>query len=172
MSFLFVGSSGLKPNLIGIEFFIKKVLKYIDIDLYIIGKGMEKYKEKFEKIDKKIKVIGTVDEMEPYYLNVDAVIAPIFSGGGMKVKTAEALSYGKTIFGTTEAFEGYEVDYDKIGGLCNTADEFVKKINNYLKWWNENNRPKFNEYSKNIFKEKYSYESSLKKFKNLFRELE
>ena len=132
---------------------------------------MEKYKEKFEKMNSKVKVLGTVDSLDEYYLNADVVIAPIFSGGGMKVKTAEALSYGKTIFGTKEAFEGYEVDYDKIGGLCNTKEEFIEKINKYIKWWEENNKPKFNEYSKTIFKEKYSYESSLEKFKKLFREL-
>lgn len=171
MNILFIGTASLKPNLIGIEFFIKEVLSYIDVELCIIGKGMEKYKEKFEKLNSKVKVLGTVDSLDEYYLNANVVIAPIFSGGGMKVKTAEALSYGKTIFGTKEAFEGYEVDYDKVGGLCNTAEEFIEKINKYIKWWEENNKPKFNEYSETIFKEKYSYESSLEKFKKLFREL-
>jgi hypothetical protein len=69
---------------------------------------------------------GYVDNIARYYINADAVIAPIFSGSGMKTKTIEAMSYGKTIFGTNEAFAGIECDYDKIGGLCNTAEEFIR----------------------------------------------
>lgn len=38
------------------------------------------------------------------------MVMPIFSGSGMKVKTAEALMYGKFLIGTKEAFEGYEID--------------------------------------------------------------
>ena len=168
---LFVGVGTFLPNIEGIEFFIRNVLSNLDIVFFIVGKDTELYKEKWEKMNSKVRVLGTVDSLDECYLNADAVITPIFSGGGMKVKTAEALSYGKTIFGTKEAFEGYEVNYDKVGGLCNTAEEFMKKINKYIKWWEENNKPKFNEYSKTIFKEKYSYESSLEKFKKLFKEL-
>lgn len=166
---LFVGVGTFLPNIEGIEFFIKNVLLNLDVAFFIVGKDTEQYKEKWEKMNSKVKVLGTVNSLDEYYLNADAVIAPIFSGGGMKVKTAEALSYGKTIFGTKEAFEGYEVDCDKVGGLCNTAEEFIEKINKYIKFWEENDRPKFNEYSKTIFKEKYSYESSLEKFEKIFK---
>lgn len=169
---LFIGTGNFLPNVQGIEFFIKKILPYIDVELEIIGKGTEINREKWEKLSSKVKVRGTVESLDEYYNNVDAVIAPIYIGGGMKVKTAEALSYGKTIFGTTEAFEGYEVDYEKVGGLCNTAQEFIETITKYIEWWKNNGKPTFNEYSYQIFKEKYSYESSLKKFKEVFEELE
>lgn len=169
---LFVGIGTFLPNIQGIEFFIKKVLPYIDAELEIVGKGTETNKEKWESLNSKAKVRGTVESLDEYYNNADSVIAPIFIGGGMKVKTAEALSYGKTIFGTTEAFEGYEVNYKEVGGLCNTAEEFIKSITEYIKWWKINNKPTFNEYSYQIFKEKYSYEASLKKFKEIFEELE
>ena len=169
---LFVGVAGHVPNIEGLIFFIEKIISKIDAELIIVGKNMENYKEKFESYDNKIKVIGTVERLDEYYLKVDAVISPIFSGGGMKIKTGEALSYGKTIFGTTEAFEGYEVDYSKVGGLCNTVEEFIEVINNYIEWWKNNDKPTFNKYSYQIFKEKYSYEASLKSFKEIFEELE
>ena len=41
----------------------------------------------------------------------------------MKVKTCEALMFGKNIIGTKEAFEGYELDYQKVGAMCNTKEE-------------------------------------------------
>lgn len=89
----------------------------------------------------------------------------------MKVKTGEALMYGKSIFGTIEAFQGYEIDYEKIGGVCNTAEEFIEKINNYIRYWKNNGRPKMNNYANEIFIKKYSYNFSIKKFKKLFDEL-
>lgn len=163
---LFVGVGGFIPNMQGIEFFIKKVLPKLDAELNIIGKNMENYREFLT--DEKVNIIGTVDILDDYYLCADAVIAPIFCGGGMKVKTAEALMYGKTIFGTAEAFEGYELDYDKVGGLCNTADEFIEKINEYIKNYKG---LKENNYSRSIFVKKYSYEASEKLFKKMLEEL-
>ena len=169
---LFVGVGTFLPNIQGIEFFIKNVIPYINVKLEIVGKNTELNKEKWERLNSKVEVKGTVDSLDNYYNEANAVIAPIFIGGGMKVKTAEALSYGKTIFGTTEAFEGYEVDYSKVGGLCNTVEEFIEVINNYIEWWKNNDKPTFNKYSYQIFKEKYSYEASLKSFKEIFEELE
>lgn len=163
---LFVGVAGFTPNMQGIQFFIKNVLPELDVELNIVGKNMENYKELLE--NEKVNIIGTVDALDDYYLCADIVIAPIFLGGGMKVKTAEALMYGKTIFGTTEAFEGYELNYDKVGGLCNTADEFIEKINKYIKNYNG---LKENKYSKDIFMEKYSYEASKKLFEKVLKEL-
>lgn len=173
LKILFVGTASLKANVTGIEFFIDKVLKCLtNIELNIVGKGFEKYKENFENKNKNINVIGTVERLDQHYIDNDIIIAPIFAGGGMKVKTAEALSYGKTIFGTKEAFEGYEVDYKKVGGLCNTAEEFIEAITEYIEWWKNNDKPTFNEYSYQIFKEKYSYEASMKKFEEIFKKLE
>lgn len=169
---LFVGVGTFLPNIQGIEFFIKNVIPYINAKLEIVGKNTELNKEKWEGLNSKVEVKGTVDSLDNYYNEANAVIAPIFIGGGMKVKTAEALSYGKTIFGTTEAFEGYEIDYKKVGGLCDTAEEFIQTINNYIEWWKNNDKPTFNKYSYQVFKEKYSYEASLKSFKEIFEELE
>lgn len=169
---LFVGIGTFLPNIQGIEFFIKNVMPYIDVELEIVGKNTETNREKWENLNSKIKVKGTVDNLDNYYNKADAVVAPIFIGGGMKVKTAEALSYGKTIFGTKEAFEGYEVDYEKVGGLCNTAEEFIEAITKYIELWKISNKSSFNEYSYQIFKEKYSYEASIKKFEEILKKLE
>ena len=168
---LFVGVANFIPNLSGLEFFIQKVLPELNAKLIIVGKGMEKYKKVFERVNEKVNVIGTVENLEEYYLKANAVVAPIFIGGGMKIKTGEALMYGKSIFGTTEAFQGYEVDYEKIGGICNTAEEFILKINNYIKYWENNGKFEENKYSKEMFIKKYSYDSSIEKFKKLFDEL-
>lgn len=148
---LFVGSF-IKPNYDGIRWFVDNVLDHLNVKLVIVGKGFELVRSEFEKPN--IDLIGTVDDISEYYLMADIIISPIFSGCGMKVKVAEALMYGKNIFGTTEAFSGYEIDYEKVGGLCNSADEFIEKINNYPGF-----RTKYNIYSRRFFIQKFSHSS-------------
>ena len=47
------------------------------------------------------------------------MLFPIFEGSGMKLKTCEALMFGKNIIGTPEAFAGYDIDdYTNVGACC------------------------------------------------------
>lgn len=161
---LFVGSD-FYANFHGINWFVENVLDSLDnVILYIVGKGTEAWKEKFKNVNN-LNVVGSVDDLGKYYALADAVVLPIFLGSGMKTKTAEALMYGKYIFGTKEAFEGYDVDFSKIGGMCNNKEDFIKKINNHFKMTNNN----YNEDSRNIFLEKYDtkkWVGIMKKFLN------
>lgn len=150
---LFVGSNFF-ANLHGIKWFIQNVLPFLNnVILYIVGKNTEEWKSEFLEIDN-VRIIGSVLSLDKYYKMADAVISPIFLGSGMKTKTAEALMYGKYIFATKEAFEGYDVDFSQIGGICNTKEEFINIINNKL----PNIDRTYNYYSRKIFLEKYSTE--------------
>lgn len=50
--------------------------------------------------------LGRLGHPRDFYDHVDCVVNPMIGGTGLKIKTIEALSYGKTIIGTTAAFEG------------------------------------------------------------------
>lgn len=157
---LFVGNYWY-ANIHGLNWFVKNVLDNVDIKLQIIGTGMDVLKEKF--LHPKIEFLGYVPNLSLILINADYFICPIFLGSGMKVKTCEALMYGKNIIGTKEAFEGYELDYNKIGAICNTKEEFILAINNC----SSNRKGKFNEYSRKYFLEKYSFQATLAKFDEL-----
>lgn len=158
---LFVGSNFF-ANVDGIKWFIDNVLPKVEIDLIIVGSGMDNLKDELENKSNKIKVLGFVDDIALEYAKADFVIAPIFKGSGMKTKTTEALMYGKTIYGTTEAFEGFELEYDKVGGVCNLKEEFVEKINKKL--FSKNNR-----YSREIYLDKYSNISIINNLEKVIR---
>lgn len=157
-SALFVGSYFF-GNVQGIKWFCKNVLPLTNIHLTIVGSGMEKLKDEIE-MNKQISIYNNVPDLTPYYENSDFVILPILSGSGMKVKTAEALMYGKYIIGTTEALRGYEIN-EKIGIICDSIEEFCKAINSF------ENSYKFNIYSRNLFEQKYSFENSLRLFEQV-----
>ena len=110
-----------------------------------------------------IEVISDVPDLMPYIEQADIIVLPIFSGSGMKVKTCEALMYGKNIVGTKEAFEGYTADYNRLCGLCNTDEEFIACLNNIA----AHPIPRFNTYARQIYLEHYSYQA----VQNLFRTL-
>lgn len=155
---LFVGSDFF-ANEDGIRWFIHNVLPRIDAEIFIVGRGTERWQPIFS-VNKNVHILGSVDNLASSYQTADAVIIPIFLGSGMKTKTAEALMYGKNIYATSEALEGYDVEVDKIGAKCNTADEFVNAIQNDLP-----NRTIYNKFSRKTFLDNYSNDVWYQRFK-------
>ena len=152
---LFVGSD-FYANIEGVDWFIKNVAPFIKMDFWVVGTCCSSFEQR--KLPNNVFLKGRVESLLPFYKNASCVVSPIFSGSGMKTKTIEALKYGKTIFGTSEAFEGIEVDYSSVGALCNSTQEFIDAINVAdIKY--------FNEYSYHIFHKLYSYSAIFQKYK-------
>lgn len=159
----FIGSN-FPANANGVLWFVKNVLPHVDIDFTVVGQNMDKLKEVNECL-KNINVYSNVPDLTPYFEEADFMVFPIFDGSGMKVKTCEAMMYGKNILGTTETFEGYEVDPNQCGRLCNTPEEYIAAIKDLA----THPVKRYNEYSRNIFLEKYSIDSTLNVFKKIFK---
>jgi len=128
LQILFVGSL-FAPNEHGVTWFINEVMPHADAEFTVVGRDFEQLADKLNRSN--VKIVGTVDDLSEYYLNADAVVSPILFGAGMKVKTAEALMYGKPMFATDEALEGYDVDSQENIFRCNSAKEFITSINAY-----------------------------------------
>lgn len=155
---LFVGSN-FYGNTIGLKWFCREVLPMVNIELIIVGSGMNKLTGSLGN-ESKIRIYSDVPDLTPYYEMADFVVLPILSGAGMKVKTAESLMYGKYIVGTAEAMTGYEVSSD-VATICNSKEEFIECING-LKL-----NKKFNKPSRLLFERKYSFDSSYALFAQL-----
>jgi hypothetical protein len=156
---LFVGGN-FYGNLDGIRWFVKNVLPFINCNLIIVGKGYLKSDFFFKK---KIYLAGRAKNLDKFYNKSFATIAPIFLGSGMKTKVAESLMYGKKIFGTNEAFIGYEnlKKYNDIVVECNNSKEFIYFINKTLK---QKKIKLFNNKARVLFKKFYSPELNNKIF--------
>jgi glycosyltransferase involved in cell wall biosynthesis len=55
-----------------------------------------------------IRIAGYLPRLEDFYDAVDLVVAPMLMGSGLKMKVAEALSFGKAVVGTALGFEGFD----------------------------------------------------------------
>lgn len=132
-------------NIEGFKWFMKEVFPELtgDFVIDVVGDGAELIGKLYT--DKRINIVGRVDCLDQYYINSDFVIAPIFVGGGMKVKTLEAFSFGKPIIGTTESLHGfwgkvssdfkgkYIFKCDKKKEWCDAFDTLlVKDTNHYV----------------------------------------
>lgn len=155
---LFVGTAFF-GNTQGLFWFVENCMPYINATLRVAGGGMEKYADKYPA-EYKTEFLGYVDSLDAEYKKAGAVVMPITSGYGMKTKTCEALMYGKKIFGTEEAFSGYE-GLDPEGCiLCKDAETFIREINAFL----ESGEEIYHNANRDLFLQNYSYESRKKQF--------
>ena len=152
IDYLFVGVSFF-ANIHGIQWFIDNVMPRCDGQLWVVGKGMDKIT--FNNLNNRIHIIGYVNDLAEYYYRAKCVVLPIFTGGGMKTKTAEALMYGKTIIGTPESFEGYIVD-ERCMITCSDKISFIQSINKMYQKDIQNN------YSRELFRKHYSHSQAYK----------
>ena len=135
--FLVTGALDMGANAEGISWFITQVWPKIcntkeceDVSLVVAGRHPHRAIIHVVESSKRVILIDTPDRMEPYLLGADLFIAPIFHGAGMKVKVAEALSFGLTVIGSNNALIGYE----EAGEFCveaNSSDEFIEAILNH-----------------------------------------
>lgn len=122
---LFVGGSFF-ANREGIRWFAANVSPALHVDTLVVGRGMDELRSELERFPS-VRIIGPANNLAPWYGGAVAVIAPIFSGSGMKTKVAEAWMFGKSVIGTAEVFVGYDVpDSCRV---CTSASEFVTAIN-------------------------------------------
>lgn len=154
---LFVGGA-FYANEDGITWFVKNVVPHIRIRTCIVGQGMEGLRERLDHSEK-VQVVGSVDDLQDWYLNADVVIAPIFDGSGMKTKVAEALMFGKQVLGTREAFAGYEDVESEAGSVCHTRDDFIAA----LRAIEAAAAPRFDQRLRSLYEQRYSAPAAMRR---------
>ena len=161
---LFVGSK-YYPNLEGIRWFYKNVIPGLNnkIQINIVGRGTEILRSEMD--DSRVHVLGTVDDVFQYLYDADIFIAPLFSGGGMKAKSIEAISLGKCFVGNDESLAGFWEEMDdtvrnKVIFNCETAGDWIKTINAL----SEKEIQKFYPELYKIFIDKFSYDKTKEAF--------
>lgn len=135
LNMLINGSLWFGPNYEGIKWFLDNVYNKLDFPKRLIIAGSKPNGELIEKVNrlKGVELVDSPESMEQYFLNADISIAPVFNGAGMKVKVAEALSYGLPVVGTTHVFEGYRITHGVDSYYSDDADSFLCCINEYAK---------------------------------------
>lgn len=130
--FVFFGKWKRADNFDGLKFFFDEVYPKLSKSLHfvIVGIGMpDDYKQYLETLPN-VEYSGFVDNPYVTIANAKALISPIFSGAGVKVKVYETLACGTPVIGNDAAFEGIDSNWEKFMLRANSVDEFVQRIEN------------------------------------------
>jgi hypothetical protein len=73
--------------------------------------------------------LGVVDRLETFYEMVDCIVNPMIGGTGLKIKTIEALGYGRPVIGTVDAFRGLPARHP--GHRLETAQDVADMMHEY-----------------------------------------
>lgn len=158
-------------NVDAVRWFVSKVLPLVknsipDIKLQLIGKGAPEWLAEIDGVE----LIGYVDKVQPYLNKAGVYVAPLFVGGGIRIKILEAMAMMLPVVATGIAAEGItagesdglfiaespQAFAEKIIALVNNADlasysggaarKFI--LQNHL--WSDSVRIMLNEYNKII----------------------
>lgn len=129
---VFFGKWKRADNFDGLKWFVENVLPILPTDLFvsIVGVGLpHNFQNELTKYEN-VSYLGFVDNPYDMISNSLAVISPLFSGAGVKVKVVEALACGTPVIGTPIAFEGISSEYEKFMIQAKTMDDYLQEILN------------------------------------------
>lgn len=167
---LATGSLNYGANYEGISWLLREVWKPLyeeknsfDIKLVVAGSNPTDSMIELCKRTPNCVLVDTPEDISPYLNSAKFYLAPIFVGAGMKVKVAEALSFGLRIVGTDHAFIGYEKAKEFLFP-ANNAQEFKSNIKYLLE---QNVDIEEHNACKAIFKKEFSMDVSRKRYKDI-----
>lgn len=133
----FIGSFSHNPNIEALEAIVDIIApKILNIDRTIkfVIAGRNPPASLVKRAGENVHFLGFVDSLDSFYQSVSIVIVPLISGGGVKIKTAEALAYGCPIISTSIGIEGIPANSSEDYILCNKISDFHFNIINLLEY--------------------------------------
>lgn len=129
---LITGTLSFGPNVDAIMWFIDKVYPNVKDIADITVAGYKPNGELNRKCGENgIRLVDTPETMRPLFEEAEMICAPIFDGGGMKVKIAEAMSYGLPIVTTKHGAIGYDLVDGENSFIADSPEKFTKAIRTY-----------------------------------------
>ena len=78
--------------------------------------------------DSTVELAGYVHDLASEYRKALFVVNPVVAGTGLKIKSLEALSYGKALLSTPAGVEGLPDREGELFAVARTGEEFVKRM--------------------------------------------
>lgn len=170
-SIFHLGSMDWKPNIEGINWFLKKVWtnnlkKNKSLKFYLAGKNMPVFLK--NKNNENLIIEGVVKNAESYMKQKSVMIVPLFSGSGIRIKILEGMSMGIPIISTSKGAQGIEYVNKKNILICDNEFDFIKSIKKIQK--DKNLFDKISKEGEKLIKTHFSSEIVIKNWKNLIYE--
>ncbi len=131
----FIGSLDWMPNLEGLKWFLKHVWpeinsRFPEVQFHIAGRNTPEWLT--QEIEPGLVVHGEVPDAKAFINAYPAMVVPLLSGSGMRVKIIEAMALGRVVITTAMGLEGIPASHGEEVLIADTPYEFVKAIEQLL----------------------------------------
>ena len=116
-SIVFTGAIRYQPNADAVTYFVRRVWPLIrDLEpnaaFNIVGADPPDDVIRLGELSG-VRVSGSVDDVRPWLASASAVVVPLLSGGGTRLKILEAFASGRPVVSTSIGASGLDVEDDK-----------------------------------------------------------
>jgi len=131
---IYIGTLWYEPNEDAVFFLLKEIFprlksSFPQIELEIIGEGASRRLVALaQQWGEAVKIRGLVKDIRPFLAEAGALVVPLRSGSGTRIKILTALSMGLPVISTRLGCEGIKVEENKEILLAETAADFEEKI--------------------------------------------
>ena len=162
---LFLGALDWRPNLQGLEWFLKNIWPSLAQDipsvrLFIAGRNPgSRIQETIRSYSPggKITFLGEVDDPEDLYSKGSVFIVPLFAGSGIRIKILEAMAHGLAVISTHTGAAGLPVRDKEDILLADTPEDFRRSIEKLMQ--DEDFYTRITENALHLLQEKFDQES-------------
>lgn len=107
----FIGSLDFRPNQEAVTWIVDElwprvIERFPEARLSIAGSGAPEW---LRNRAKNINFLGRIDDAEAFMRRMSVIIAPLFAGGGMRIKVLEAMALAKPVVATTLGAGGIDI---------------------------------------------------------------
>ena len=168
LTYIITGTLCTMQGVDGIKYFFKELYKYIPEDSSVIISGRNPSEEirKLCNSHKNVKLIANPVNMSEVISSGDVYVCPTRVGGGIKLRVMDGLKLGLPVITHACSARGYDAMFDSAYFKSfESPDEFGKAVKEM-----ESNLTKIRKQDVlDKYKEAFSYESGLSRFKSLFK---
>ncbi len=123
-----LGSMDWWPNIEAVRWLLQELWPkcgelYNQVELHLAGRNMSR--KLSERKMKDVVVHGEIPDSKSFINEHHVLIAPLFSGSGIRIKILEAMALGKVVLTTSIGAEGINCTHGKNILIANDADAFV-----------------------------------------------
>ena len=128
---LFTGTFDYPPNAEALEWLLTGIWPRVsaerpDARLLVVGRNVPPRLE--ELAGESVTIAGWVPEMQPWFDRAQAVLVPMRSGGGTRLKVLDGLASGRPLVTTTMGAEGIAITPDREALLADTEEAFAAAV--------------------------------------------
>lgn len=129
--FLFVGTLGFPANEDAVVHFCRDILPRLravaprPFEFVVVGAGASARLRALAEADD-VRLVGAVPDVTPWYAEADAVVVPLRTGGGTRLKVLEAMSHGRPVISTVAGVDGIDVEDGAHALVAESPDRFTE----------------------------------------------